>query len=177
MKKQEQIIPSAITTSRAWQRFTKPPDDADDFPVCGLKPFCTVVWQLGDVSRLLERGGPLQSSFARTRFPASRTVAYAMISNGHEHRVNQRPVILWPGSFNLRNEVGQRGANCIAIGRTMCDVSRHGVASTVVFAEYLAQQAPDGRDRVEHSVPILDAMFVENVLGKSFVNPTIERVG
>ena len=45
----------------------------------------------------------------------------------------------------------------------MRDDSRHGIAATVVFAEYLTQKAPDGRDRAEHSVPILDAMFVENV--------------
>jgi hypothetical protein len=45
----------------------------------------------------------------------------------------------------------------------MRDDSRHGIAATVVLAEYLAQEAPDGRDRTEHSVPILDTMFVENV--------------
>ena len=45
----------------------------------------------------------------------------------------------------------------------MRDDLRHSIAATVVFAEYLTQKAPDGRDRVEYSVPIIDAMFVENV--------------
>jgi hypothetical protein len=45
----------------------------------------------------------------------------------------------------------------------MRDDSRHGIAATVVFAEYLTQKAPDGRDRAEHSVAKLDAVFVENV--------------
>ena len=41
--------------------------------------------------------------------------------------------------------------------------SRHGIAATVVFIEYLTQKAPDGGERAEHSVPILDTLFVENV--------------
>jgi hypothetical protein len=45
----------------------------------------------------------------------------------------------------------------------MRDDSRHGIAATVVFAEHLTQKAPDGRDRAEHAVPILDAVFVENI--------------
>ena len=45
----------------------------------------------------------------------------------------------------------------------MRDDSRYGIAATVVFAECLTQKAPDGRDGAEHSVPILDAMFVENI--------------
>ena len=45
----------------------------------------------------------------------------------------------------------------------MRDDSRYGVAATVVFAEYLTQKTPDGRDRAEHSVPKLDAMLVENI--------------
>ena len=56
-----------------------------------------------------------------------------------------------------------RRANGNAIGNSMCDDSRHGIAATVVFAEHLTQKAPDGCDRAEDSVPILDAMFVENV--------------
>ena len=54
-------------------------------------------------------------------------------------------------------------ANSIAIGRTMRDDSRHGITTTVIFIEYLTQKAPNSRDRVEHSVPKLDALFVENV--------------
>jgi hypothetical protein len=45
----------------------------------------------------------------------------------------------------------------------MRDDSRYGIAATVVFAEYLTQKAPDGRDGAEHPVPKLDAPFVENV--------------
>jgi hypothetical protein len=45
----------------------------------------------------------------------------------------------------------------------MRDDSRYGIAATVVFAENLTQETPDGRDGAEHSVPILDAMFLENV--------------
>ncbi len=45
----------------------------------------------------------------------------------------------------------------------MCDDSRHGIAATVVFIEYLTQKTPDGRDRAKHSVPKLDTMFVKNV--------------
>jgi hypothetical protein len=45
----------------------------------------------------------------------------------------------------------------------MRDDSRHRVAATVVFAEDLAQKAPDGGDRTEHAVSKLDAMFVKNI--------------
>ena len=41
--------------------------------------------------------------------------------------------------------------------------SRHGIAATVVFIEYLTQKAPDGRNRIVHSVPVFDAVFIENV--------------
>jgi hypothetical protein len=44
----------------------------------------------------------------------------------------------------------------------MRDDPRYGIAATVVFAENLTQETPDGRDGAEHSVPILDAMFVED---------------
>ena len=30
-----------------------------------------------------------------------------MISNGREHRIDQRRAIFWPGSFNLRSEGSQ----------------------------------------------------------------------
>jgi hypothetical protein len=39
----------------------------------------------------------------------------------------------------------------------------HGVAATVVIAEHLAEEAPDGRDRIENPVPKLDAVDVEDV--------------
>jgi hypothetical protein len=38
----------------------------------------------------------------------------------------------------------------------------------VVFAEHLTQEAPDGCDRIEDSVPKLDAMIVENVQNVCF---------
>ena len=52
----------------------------------------------------------------------------------------------------------------------------HGVAATVVFSEYLTEKTPDGRDRVEHSVPILNAMFVENVPDAGLSQDVHERV-
>ena len=48
-------------------------------------------------------------------------------------------------------------------GGLVRDDPSHGVAATVVVAEHLAEEAPDGRDRIENAVPILDAMIVENV--------------
>ena len=45
----------------------------------------------------------------------------------------------------------------------MRDDPRHGIAATMVFAKHLTQKTPDGGDRVEHTVPILDAMLVEHV--------------
>jgi len=75
--------------------------------VRGLKPFRTVLWQLGDVSRLLERGGPLRSSFSCPRLPASGSVADSVIRDRCEHGVDQRGAILWPRRFNLRSEGDQ----------------------------------------------------------------------
>jgi hypothetical protein len=43
------------------------------------------------------------------------------------------------------------------------DDSGHGVAAAVVVAEHLAEEAPEGRDRIENAVPILDALVVEDV--------------
>ena len=45
----------------------------------------------------------------------------------------------------------------------MRDDSRHGISTTVIFAEHLTQKAPDGRERVKHSVPKPDAVFVEHI--------------
>ena len=45
----------------------------------------------------------------------------------------------------------------------MGDDPRHGVAAAVVVAEDLGEEAPDGRDRAEHPVAVLDLMFVEGV--------------
>ena len=50
-------------------------------------------------------------------------------------------------------------------GRAVGDDARDGIAAAVVVAEHLAEEAPDGRDRVEHPVAVLDAVFVEDVAG------------
>jgi hypothetical protein len=57
----------------------------------------------------------------------------------------------------------------------MRDDSRHGIAATVVFAEYLAEKAPDGGDRAEHTVPIFDTIFVENRPDAGFGQNVHER--
>jgi hypothetical protein len=38
----------------------------------------------------------------------------------------------------------------------------HGVAAAVVVAEHLGEEPPDGRDRAEHPVPVLDPVLVED---------------
>src|SRR5262245_30419416 len=48
-------------------------------------------------------------------------------------------------------------------GRLLRDDPGHGVTAAVVVTEHLAEKSPDGRDRIENAVPILDAMVVENV--------------
>ena len=53
-------------------------------------------------------------------------------------------------------------ANGTATRYAVCNNSGHDIAATVIFAEYLTQKAPDGRDRAEHSVPKLDAMVIKN---------------
>ena len=50
----------------------------------------------------------------------------------------------------------------------MSDDPRDGIAATVVVAEHLAEETPDGRDRVEHSVPIRDAVIVEDLQDVGF---------
>ena len=57
----------------------------------------------------------------------------------------------------------------------MRDDSRDGIAAAVVFAKYLAQKSPDGRNWVEHSVAICNAMFIENVLNAGFRQDIRER--
>ena len=58
-----------------------------------------------------------------------------------------------------------------------------GVAATVVLAEDLAEEAPEGRDRAEHAVPVLDAVSVEDFqdagLGQDFSKrqPLVARSG
>ena len=74
---------------------------------CDLEPFRAVLRKLGNVSRLLERGGPLRSSLAGPRLPASGAVADSMIRDRCEHGVDQRGAILWPGRLNLRSEGDQ----------------------------------------------------------------------
>ena len=45
----------------------------------------------------------------------------------------------------------------------MGDDARDGVAAAVVVAEDLAEEAPDGGDRAEQAVAVLDAVLVEDV--------------
>lgn len=59
-----------------------------------LEPWGTVLRQPGSLSRLREGGGRLRSPFARPRFPASRTIADARVSNGRQQRIDQRPALL-----------------------------------------------------------------------------------
>ena len=58
---------------------------------------------------------------------------------------------------------GVGGANRQTAGRPVGDDPRDGVAAAVVVAEDLAEEAPDGGDRVEQPVAILDAVRVEDV--------------
>src|SRR5208337_1539466 len=62
-----------------------------------------------------------------------------------------------------------------AIGCTVCDDSRHGIAATVVFAEYLTQETPDRRHGAEHSVPKRHAMFIEHLLDAGLRQDVRER--
>ena len=48
------------------------------------------------------------------------------------------------------------------------DDAGHGVAATVVVAEDLAEEAPDGGDGIEHAVAVLDAVLVEDVEDAGF---------
>ena len=73
-----------------------------------LEPSRTIGRLLGNVSWLREWGGLLRSPFACSRFPASRTIADAMVGNHRQQRINQRPAISGPGGFNLRGE-GRHG--------------------------------------------------------------------
>ena len=57
----------------------------------------------------------------------------------------------------------------------MGDDPRHGVTAAVVLAEDLAEEAPDGGDRAEHSVAILDAVLVEGVEDAGFGQGVGER--
>jgi hypothetical protein len=52
-------------------------------------------------------------------------------------------------------------ANREAVGGPVGDDAGDGVAAAVVIAEHLGEEAPDGRDRAEHAVPVLDAVFAE----------------
>ena len=60
-------------------------------------------------------------------------------------------------------------------GRPVSDDARDGVAAAVVVAEHLAEEAPDGRDRTEHPVAVLDAVLVEDVQDAGFGQDIGER--
>ncbi len=50
----------------------------------------------------------------------------------------------------------------------MSNDARDGVATTVVVAEHLGEKPPDGGDGIEHTVPVFDAMIVENLYNLGF---------
>ncbi len=62
-----------------------------------------------------------------------------------------------------------------AAGHPVGDDPRHGVAATVVVAEDLREEAPDGPDGAEHPVAVLDAMFVEGVVDAGLGQDVGER--
>ena len=57
----------------------------------------------------------------------------------------------------------------------MGDDSGHRITATVVLAENLAEEAPDGGDRSENSVSILGAMLIESVENIPFAQGVSER--
>ena len=61
----------------------------------------------------------------------------------------------------VAGRVGRAGLQ--AAGGAVGDDARHGVAAAVVVAEDLGEEAPEGRDRAEHPVAVLDAVLVEGV--------------
>lgn len=98
----EVVMPLAMAIRPTRQTQREPPLGVGDFARCALEPFRSVVRQLGNVSRLHEPRGFPRASFAHPWFPASGAVAYAVVSNGGQQRINQPPALLGPGSFNLR---------------------------------------------------------------------------
>src|SRR5689334_3533722 len=57
----------------------------------------------------------------------------------------------------------------------MSDDPRHGVTATVVFTENLGEEAPDGRSRAEHPVPVFDIVLVEGVVNAGLGQDVGER--
>ena len=57
----------------------------------------------------------------------------------------------------------------------MGDDSGHGFTATVVLAEDLAEETPDGCDGTENSVSILDAMLIESFQDAQFAQGVGER--
>jgi hypothetical protein len=55
------------------------------------------------------------------------------------------------------------------------DDARHGVAAAVVVAEDLGEEAPEGRERAEHPVAVLDLMFVEGIPDAGLGQDVCER--
>jgi hypothetical protein len=57
----------------------------------------------------------------------------------------------------------------------MGDDPRHGVAAGLVVAEHLGEEAPEGRDGVEHPIAGADAVLVEGVADAGFGQDLGER--
>ena len=66
----------------------------------------------------------------------------------------------------VAGRVGRAGLQ--AAGGAVGDDARHGVAAALVVAEDLGEEAPEGRDRAEQSVPVPDAVRVEGVADPGF---------
>ena len=50
----------------------------------------------------------------------------------------------------------------------MSDDARDGIATAMIVAQHLREEAPDRRDRVENSVAVFDAIIVEDVQDHGF---------
>src|SRR4029077_1469708 len=80
-------------------------------------------------------------------------------------------------------EAGAGVAVAGGVGRTHFEASRgamgddsgHGVTATMVLAEDLTEEAPDGGDGTEHSVAVLDAVLIKSVEDAQFAQGVGER--
>ena len=66
-------------------------------------------------------------------------------------------------------------ASRLAAGHPVGDEARHGLATGVVLAEDLGEEAPEGRDRVEDPVAVRDAVLVEGVVDPGLGQDVGER--
>ena len=106
----------------------------------------------------------------------------------HFHRVGEAGLQLLGGPLGqaAQHGGGDAGAGVAVAGRVgrthlqashgaVGDDSGHGVTATVVLAEDLAEEAPDGGDGSENSVAKLDAVLIESVEDAQFAQGVSER--